>query len=278
MSLCECGCGGHASPGSRFIRGHNMRVNHSTKGKKLTDEVKQKERETKRLNKLLKEGKIKLPFCACGCGKRVTKLGNRYIYGHNKRGKHHSKETKEKIGKAITGENNGMYGKDPWNKGETKETNESIRIASEKVSISNKKTFRKPEYREKYRKLRKNQKFLRHHTQPELRCEDFSIKNTIPVTYTGSSSFWIPKRNNGTKVYNPDFILYANGKKFVIEVLGDYWHSALLNKKVLDDDFKNKKKHYKKYGWIPVFIWESDIMRPDGEKFFLSELKKAGAI
>ena len=28
---------------------------------------------------------IELPFCACGCGQRVTKLGNKYIKGHNRR-------------------------------------------------------------------------------------------------------------------------------------------------------------------------------------------------
>lgn len=28
-----------------------------------------------------------LPFCECGCGKRVSKKGNRFIWGHNQRGK-----------------------------------------------------------------------------------------------------------------------------------------------------------------------------------------------
>jgi hypothetical protein len=27
----------------------------------------------------------KLPFCACGCGERVTKKGNTYIHGHHRR-------------------------------------------------------------------------------------------------------------------------------------------------------------------------------------------------
>ena len=44
-----------------------------------------------------------LPFCACGCGGRVTKLGNKYIHGHNSKSnhpmkdKHQSEETKQKI-------------------------------------------------------------------------------------------------------------------------------------------------------------------------------------
>ena len=57
------------------------------------------------LNKEIKEEKepiLELPFCACGCGGRVTKPGNKYIRGHHARvdhpmkGKHHSKKSKEK--------------------------------------------------------------------------------------------------------------------------------------------------------------------------------------
>ena len=58
------------------------------KGEHCSKESKKKAKEeTKRLNKLLKEGKIELPFCKCGCGGRVTKLGNEYINGHNMKGK-----------------------------------------------------------------------------------------------------------------------------------------------------------------------------------------------
>jgi len=34
--------------------------------------------------------------CLCGCGEEV-KLGNKYIHGHNWKGKHHTKESKDKI-------------------------------------------------------------------------------------------------------------------------------------------------------------------------------------
>lgn len=86
--------------------------------------------------------KEELPFCECGCGERVKKQGNRFINGHNAKGKNnpfykktHSEEAKikmlgknagenhylygknqpekvkEKISEALTGENNPMYGK-----------------------------------------------------------------------------------------------------------------------------------------------------------------------
>lgn len=39
-----------------------------------------------------------LPFCECGeCGLRVTKKDNRYIFGHNRRGKHHPHTTPAQI-------------------------------------------------------------------------------------------------------------------------------------------------------------------------------------
>ena len=167
MSLCECGCGGEASPGMRFISGHNSRMYSYNKGKKLSKEskekIKQKEKETRRLNKLLKEGKIELPFCACGCGGRVRKIGNKYIRGHQRRGKpswikgltKETNETVKKLGEKVSksrkeffqteegqkwlddndrGKNNPMYGKEAWSKGLTKEKDERLRVAGEKIS------------------------------------------------------------------------------------------------------------------------------------------------
>lgn len=43
-----------------------------------------------------------LPLCACGeCGLRVTKLGNRFIWGHHRRGKKNSPEHNAKISTGI---------------------------------------------------------------------------------------------------------------------------------------------------------------------------------
>ena len=120
MTLCECGCGGEAKPGRRFISGHNIPIK---KGTKLLEEAKQKRKEVRRINKEIKEGKRsapELPFCVCGCGGRVAKPGNRFINGHENRGV-----------------NNPMYGVSliPWNKGLTKETDETIRAMAEEKLI-----------------------------------------------------------------------------------------------------------------------------------------------
>jgi len=82
-----------------------------------------------------------LPFCQCGCGKKVTKINNKYINGHSRKGKKHTPESvlkmknkviseetkirmkevqlgkkrsekhKRNIGNSVKGEKNGFYKK-----------------------------------------------------------------------------------------------------------------------------------------------------------------------
>lgn len=42
-----------------------------------------------------------LPFCKCGCGKKVTKFGNLFILGHNGRGEKLSQKTCDKISEGM---------------------------------------------------------------------------------------------------------------------------------------------------------------------------------
>ena len=154
--LCECGCGLEVSPGKRFRQGHNMRV------KEIRQKQIEKHKETRKINKEIKEGKQPapvLPFCACGCGGRVTKLGNKYINGHyvrvNNPSKGKTKENDERVRKAgekssktkkeffaseegqkwiddnIRGENSPSFGKKAWNFGLTKETDERVKKIGE---------------------------------------------------------------------------------------------------------------------------------------------------
>ena len=47
--------------------------------------------------------KEELPLCECGCGERVTNLRNRFINGHNHRGKSHTPEHNAAISKSHIG-------------------------------------------------------------------------------------------------------------------------------------------------------------------------------
>lgn len=117
--------------------------------------------------------------------------------------------------------------------------------------------------------LRKSQKFPKYHTKPELIFEDICQRNNLPFRYVGDGQLWIGKKS----VLNPDFI-EANGKKIVVEIFGDYWHSPLFNRNIKKQGtLAYRKKHYKRFKWIPTFIWERDLIREDAEAFILNKLK-----
>lgn len=61
--------------------------------------------------------------------------------------------------------------------------------------------------------------------------------------YTGNGEVWIG-------IYNPDF-LNIDGRKAIIELFGDYWHS--------EDSPESKVSYYNKYGFKSLIIWESEL-------------------
>lgn len=90
-----------------------------------------------------------MTLCKCGCGGEAEP-GNEYISGHQNRGRKASKETIQKKkefyqtekGKRLAKECGERFkGKEPWNKGETKETNEIVKESSEKDSKTKKAFF-----------------------------------------------------------------------------------------------------------------------------------------
>lgn len=78
MTFCECGCGQEVKSENRFM------VGHASRGVKKGEAVK-RGWITRRINQEIKEGKRPAPvlsICLCGCGQKVTKIGNKYIHGH----------------------------------------------------------------------------------------------------------------------------------------------------------------------------------------------------
>ena len=117
---------------------------------------------------------------------------------------------------------------------------------------------------------RKHRKIRTSHTKPELIFEEICKNNNLDFHFVGDGSLWIGK----DKKLNPDFI-EANGKKICVEIMGDYWHSPLLNPKLPEYAVLSyRKNHYKKYKWQPIFIWESDLKRKDAEQFVLNIIPK----
>ena len=68
--------------------------------------------------------------------------------------------------------------------------------------------------------------------------------------YTGNRTFWVHKKN-------PDF--KKNGKKKVIEHLGDYYHSEEFTGKSKKEHEIDLIEHYKKYGFFVLIIWENEL-------------------
>ena len=167
MTKCGCGCGGEASPGSRFIRGHNLRVNNPMKNPEIAKKLKGRKSWNKGLTKETDE-RVKRN------GKNIskaligrTKENYEYIQkqaeamkGDNNPMKHPEvvakvkgdnapskrPEVRKKISETLialwnnleyrelhTGKNHPKYGK-------TKETDEGIRKHSEKMTGRTKET------------------------------------------------------------------------------------------------------------------------------------------
>ena len=57
---------------------------------------------------------------------------------------------------------------------------------------------------------------------------------------------------------NPDF-MNVNGKKQLIEIFGDYWHSEEKIGKPKDEHVKDRIDHFKQYGFDTLIIWEHEL-------------------
>jgi len=75
------------------------------------------------------------------------------------------------------------------------------------------------------------------------------LQNTFPFEwkYVGNGKIIIDR-------LNPDFI-NCNGKKLIIELFGDYWHSA----KIAHITEEERRKRFAKYGFKMLVIWESEL-------------------
>ncbi len=164
---------------------------------------------------------------------------NHFFYG-----KHHTRATKKKFKRFWNDSKNKTYmaelSKNRWNDPEYQFKMGMI-LNSPAYRKKRRKIWKDPNYQEKMRKscsLKPN--------RSEKSLDELLKKLTFgDYKYVGNFSVFF-----GSK--NPDFI-NINGQKKLIELAGDYWH---------DESYpKRRRKHFRKYGFDTLVIWESELKK-----------------
>jgi hypothetical protein len=138
-----------------------------------------------------------------------------------------------------------------------KPTGEKLRKIKQKISISSKKLWQNPEYREKtikaiLRGLRKRPSTF------EQKIINLCKKYNLPFKYVGNGEVII-------NYVNPDFI-ETNGKKLLIEVYNSFFHPK---------DYEEKRaKRFAKYGYKTLFLNENDIETKNWEEICLNKIRE----
>jgi very-short-patch-repair endonuclease len=73
--------------------------------------------------------------------------------------------------------------------------------------------------------------------------------HNLPFKYVGNGEFWVQNRN-------PDFIC-TNGKKLLVELFGDYWHTRKVRSPEETED--GRKLFFYRYGYKTLIIWEHEL-------------------
>lgn len=237
-------------------------------------------------------------YCACGCGMTVEEykvhsksiVPLKYIHKHrqcwNKGLNKGNNKTLSRISKERTGKGNPRYGKAPWNKGLTKETCDTLMKMSEGRS--------KYRYDDRVRLRMSVSAYKRHekYKHPMLgKHHSTKTKRMLREATIRQQQLWGDKVSSVEKTlwnflaekgvdfeiqvkYGPylyDLEICVSGKKILVEVHGDYWHSypkfiaesgkvdtiqiRNLNRDLKKEDFV---KAHKKYHGLLV-LWEHEI-------------------
>lgn len=195
-----------------------------------------------------------------GMYRKTPKIkGKTYVdyYGKEKSKKIKNKLSISKRGSVgLLGDKNGMFGKIPYNKGVSLNTEIKNRIRNGVINYWN--NLSDSELKIRKNKLRKDwilkrNKYSEIDTIPEKITEKILIK--LKIKYE-------KKLNIG--YYNCDFVI--NNK--IIEVQGDYWHGNpmfyksydKIQKKNINRDIR-KLTYLKSKGYEIMFLWENDLKK-----------------
>ena len=279
-SLCKCDCGCIVKPCNQYINGHNRSMLNKHHSKKTIEKIRkantgvcfsEEHKAAMRGPRPSMAGdnnpskrpdvrkKIRL-----GLAKRVA--NGSYVNGFQ--GRHHSEESKRKMGRR---------GRIPWNKdlprtGEEKQNISESRIGildsneskcRGKKRIAAKKRWQNPEYREKQLEsiFRGSG---RKPTRPERQLSNL-LDKVFPdrYKYVGNGSVILGGKN-------PDFI-NVNSQKKIIELFGDYWHSKECTGMSKQKHEQLRVNHFAKYGFDTLVIWECELQN---ESVLIQKIRK----
>jgi G:T-mismatch repair DNA endonuclease (very short patch repair protein) len=284
---CACGCGGkievkshHSYNGiPRYICGHQMRNKHHS------EETKQKQRESKLGDKNpMKRPEVREKMIASCLGKAKPKLKKiiKELWTHKEYrrkqyeshiGKHLPKEQKKKIGLSNTGKKRTDAAKKRYSKIRKGKTFEELygveqaKLLKQNLQITHtgkkqsSETIEKrtKKLKERLQNLEYKEKWLKaifkgldiKPNKPEILLNSI-LQQLFPnqYKYVGDGSVLIGYKN-------PDFINVKDHK--IIELYGDYWHSKRITKRNRVDEERQRIKHFVKYGYQTLIIWEYEL-------------------
>ncbi len=171
-------------------------------------------------------------------------------------GRHHTEETKAKISKKKTGQRPSTEARQKMSialKGKPKTAEHKAKTISQ---------WQNKEWADRQIKLQRQGRSIMPN-KPETIVRDI-LNRHFPNEwqYTGDGKVVIER-------LNPDFV-NVNGRKLIIEVFGDYWHTKRVRK--YHNTEKGRIEVYQKYGYRTLIIWEGDINK-DPDKV-LSDIKQ----
>lgn len=227
--------------------------------------------------------------CKCGCGE-IVNPGRLYIWGHNRRGKKASEETKQKMSFDRTGSKNAMYGKPQSEK--CKEINRKRMIGNHinngrkspyltalnksrtGISISN---IQKEKQRQsilkywnsnegKKQKLALsniNRKWAKNYPEKKImaaknghrKCPKISsLERKVEIVLQQLNLDYVPQYEY--ELGFMDFLIKPNGALFIN---GDYWHNYPNG----TEKDKRQLAFLENHGFDTLIIWERELAEFD---------------
>lgn len=193
-------------------------------------------------------------------------------------------ESWAKMSQDRMGDKNPMYGKTPWNKGETKETSESIKAMSDKNTgrIVSEATKRRQSESAKLRTVHGHTGFrhseatkqkLREYTLERIRKGDFAqLKSKCHIKMCELLDKFNIAYEEEKRVSHWSFDIYLIDLNTYIEVDGDYFHSNPVKypdgpktktQKINWSRDQCKNKYCEENGLALFRFWECDILNED---------------